>query len=96
MKRLVRTRMLGVVRGVPGNRAPISIAMVRRALGQPVAVSQAVDVHGQSILQRWPKQFISRLIVPQSRPLHDSSPRTWQTQPQQPVNANDQLRSSER
>ena len=27
MKRLVRTRMLGVVRGVPGNRAPITIAV---------------------------------------------------------------------
>ena len=26
MKRLVRTRMLGVVGGVPGNRAPIPIA----------------------------------------------------------------------
>lgn len=27
MKRLVRTRMLGVVGGVPGNRAPIPIAL---------------------------------------------------------------------
>ena len=27
MKRLVRTRMLGVVGGVPGNRAPIPIGL---------------------------------------------------------------------
>jgi hypothetical protein len=34
MKRLVRSRMLGVVRGVPGNRAPISIALLSDFFGK--------------------------------------------------------------
>ena len=33
MKRLVRTRMLGVVGGVPGNRAPIPIPLFWRSFG---------------------------------------------------------------
>ena len=43
--RLVRTRMLGGVGGVPGNRAPIPIFVVRRICSENPVSTAHVTVH---------------------------------------------------